>query len=83
MSRGYTDVCGLVVLKQIRFFNSDFSFNDEHSGLIVLCDVSIVIKLVIDFYEEDSLQVYDLQLFGEKWIQYGYKSGLNFKRIQP
>ena len=83
MSRGYTDVCGLAVLKQIRFLNSDFSFNDEHSGLIVLYDVSIANKLVIDFYEEDGLQVYDLQLFGEKWIQYGHKSGLNSFEIQP
>lgn len=55
MSRGYTDVCSLAVLKQIRFFNSDFSFNDEHSGLIVLYDVSIANKLVIDFYEEGGL----------------------------
>ena len=34
MSIGYSDMCGLVMIERISLFNSDFEFNDEHSGLI-------------------------------------------------
>lgn len=69
MSIGYSDMCGLVMIKRISFFNSDFEFNDEHSGLIVLYDKNAINKLVIDFYEEECMFYYDLQLFGEQWVK--------------
>ena len=69
MSIGYSDMCGLVMTKRISFFNSDFEFNDEHSGLIVLYDKNAINKLVIDFYEEECMFYYDLQLFGEQWVK--------------
>ena len=69
MSIGYSDMCGLVVIERISLFNSDFEFNDEHSGLIVLYDKSASNKLVIDFYEEGCTCFYDLQLFGEQWAK--------------
>jgi hypothetical protein len=34
MSIGYSNTCGLVMIERISLFNSDFEFNDEHSGLI-------------------------------------------------
>ena len=69
MSIGYSDMCGLVMIERISLFNSDFEFNDEHSGLIVLYDKSASNKLVIDFYEEGCTCFYDLQLFGEQWVK--------------
>lgn len=69
MSIGYSDMCGLVMTKRISFFNSDFESNDEHSGLIVLYDKNAINKLVIDFYEEECMFYYDLQLFGEQWVK--------------
>ena len=69
MSIGYSDMCGLVMIERISLFNSDFEFNDEHSGLIVLYDKSTSNKLVIDFYEENCMSFYDLQLFGEQWVK--------------
>ena len=69
MSIGYSNMCGLVMIERISLFNSDFEFNDEHSGLIVLYDKSTSNKLVIDFYEEDCMLFYDLQLFGEQWVK--------------
>ncbi len=69
MSIGYSDLCGLVMIERIGLFNFDFKFNDEHSGLIVLYDRNAINKLVIDFYEEDCMFFYDLQLFGEQWVR--------------
>ena len=69
MSIGYSNMCGLAMIERINFFNSDFEFNDEHSGLIVLYDKSASNKLVIDFYEEECMFYYDLQLFGEQWVK--------------
>ena len=71
MSIGYSDMCGLVMIERISLFNSDFEFNDEHSGLIVFYDKNASNKLVIDFYEEDCMFFYDLQLFGEQWVKCG------------
>ena len=69
MSIGYSNMCELAMIERISFFNSDFEFNDEHSGLIVLYDKNAINKLVIDFYEEDRMLFYDLQLFGEQWVK--------------
>ena len=69
MSIGYSNMCGLAMIERINFFNSDFEFNDEHSGLIVLYDKNAINKLVIDFYEEECMFYYDLQLFGEQWVK--------------
>ena len=35
----------------------------------VLYDKNAINKLVIDFYEEECIFYYDLQLFGEQWVK--------------
>ena len=49
MSIKHSDLCGRVVLNGIDFFNADFQYEDEHSGLFVLYDLSLTNSLVIDF----------------------------------
>ena len=73
MSLDYSDICGLVKLDNINCFNAFFDFHDEHAGLISLCDKSLDNSLVIDFYDEDTLLFYDIQLYGTKWISIGHK----------
>ena len=51
MSIKHSDLCGRVVLNGIDFFNADFQYEDEHSGLIVLYELSVTSWLVSDFYE--------------------------------
>lgn len=51
----------------IDFFNADFQYEDEHSGLIVFYDRSLTNSLVIDFYEEWNEYYYDLEIYGKDW----------------
>ena len=34
-----------------------------------MTDKNAINKLVIDFYEEECMFYYDLQLFGEQWVK--------------
>lgn len=67
MAIKHSDLCGRVVLNGIDFFNADFQYEDEHSGLIVLYDLSLTNSLVIDFYEEWNEYYYDVEIYGKDW----------------
>ena len=65
MAIKHSDLCGRVVLNGIDFFNADFQYEDEHSGLIVFYDLSLTNSLVIDFYEEWNEYYYDVEIYGK------------------
>lgn len=67
MAIKHSDLCGRVVLNGIDFFNADFQYEDEHSGLIVFYDLSLTNSLVIDFYEEWNEYYYDVEIYGKDW----------------
>lgn len=67
MSIKNSEQCGLIVLDRIDFFNVNFQFRDEPSGLIVFYDRSLTNELVVDFYEEYNEHFYDLEILGREW----------------
>lgn len=69
MSLGFSEMCGIVLLEYIDLFNINFAFDDEHSGLIVFYDKELKNSLVVDFYKENGICYYDLEVVGEEWIK--------------
>ena len=67
ISLGYSEYCGLAETPSINSFNTDFSFNAEHTGLIVLYSSDIQNKLLLDFYEEAGGKFLDIEVYGELW----------------
>ena len=68
MSTGYSDICGIVKINNLSSFNTNFNFFDERSGLIVFYDILLQNKMMLDFYEEDDMFFYDIEVFGNDWI---------------
>lgn len=69
MSLGFSEMCGIVLLEYIDLFNMNFAFDDEHSGLIVFYDKELKNSLIVDFYKENEICYYDLEVVGEEWIK--------------
>lgn len=69
MSLGFSEMCGIVLLDYISLFNVDFSFEDEHSGLIKFYDKELKNCLAIDFYEENGSYYYDLEIIDGNWVK--------------
>lgn len=67
VSLGYTEFCGIASIRNIGQFNPDFSYEDEHSGLIVLYSEDLNNRLIIDFYDENDQHFYDLEIGGSSW----------------
>ena len=59
----YSQYCGIYVLNNIDSFNFSFGFNDEHSGLITLIDKYYRWKIIIDFYEEKNVRLFELEYY--------------------
>ena len=70
MSIGYSEICGISELNDINHFNVDFSFEDEHTGTIILYSYDLDNELLIDFYEEYSEYYMDIELYGYRWNQF-------------
>jgi hypothetical protein len=59
----YSKMCGVLYLEDIYQFNSDFNFTAEHAGIISLINKEITFKLVLDFYEEQSQQFLEIEVY--------------------
>ena len=64
IGRRYDDAVYMAIK---HFFNADFQYEDEHSGLIVFYDLSLTNSLVIDFYEEWNEYYYYVEIYGKDW----------------
>ena len=68
----YSKFCGALPLNSINDFNLDFSFNAEHMGIIVLMLSDNSNELVLDFYEENNVQMLEIEAFGNEWSSAGF-----------
>lgn len=50
----YSNDCGMAKINTINDFNVNFSFYDEHSGLIILINENTTNKILLDFYKEEE-----------------------------
>ena len=55
--------CGLFKLDSCDTLNLDFDFNDEHAGIIVLIRSDIRVKILLDYYEENSKLYIDVEIY--------------------
>lgn len=55
--------CGAVQITSISFFNFNFNFMDDPSGIISLISSDIKHKILLDFYEEDGLQYLEVEYY--------------------
>lgn len=63
---GLSEQCGYARLDSIMDFNTQFNYLDESTGIINLYSSDIENELIIDFYEEDEVWYYDLEIRGDK-----------------
>lgn len=66
----YSKFCGMVRIKSIKEFNTDFDFDDEHGGLIELQDEKAQNGLILDFFEENGTQKLEMETYGEDWSKF-------------
>ena len=55
--------CGVVLIDSIIYFNFNFNFMDDHSGIISLISSDVKNKILLDFYEEDGLQYLEIESY--------------------
>ena len=55
--------CGAVLIDSIIYFNFNFNFMDDHSGIITLISSDVKNKILLDFYEEDGLQYLEIESY--------------------
>ena len=55
--------CGAVLIDSIIYFNFNFNFMDDHSGIISLISSDVKNKILLDFYEEDGLQYLEIESY--------------------
>lgn len=67
---GYSDDCGALRIDSLESFNIDFSFNDEHSGLIRIISEDFRNKLVLDFFEENNEYSLEIEIYGKNWVMF-------------
>lgn len=55
--------CGAVLIDSIIYFNFNFNFMDDHSGIISLISSDVKNKILLDFYEEDGLLYLEIESY--------------------
>lgn len=63
----YTKNCGALLLNSLKDFNYNFSFSDEHSGIISFLSEDLKDKLVLDFYEDTGQHILEIETQGYVW----------------
>ena len=62
----YSNLCGAAKINNLECININFSFDAEHSGIIVLVSGNFTKKLIIDFYEEKGGRWLDVEMLDLK-----------------
>lgn len=65
----YSNDCGLLKLNSIKNFNINFNFDDEHAGFIKLILQDLSNEISLDFYEEDGIQILEVEISGKEWSE--------------
>ncbi|MGI6339278.1 MAG: hypothetical protein ACOXZV_07885 [Bacteroidales bacterium] len=63
----YSKYCGALLLNSFNDINYDFSFDDEHSGIVSILSENLNDKLLLDFYEEDGSFFIEVETQGHLW----------------
>jgi hypothetical protein len=58
----YSNDCGTLKINLLQDFNFNFSFEDEHVGLITFTREDLFEKIILDFYEENKIQYLDIEI---------------------
>lgn len=64
---GYSQYCGIVRIPSLLDFNIDFSFSDEHSGLITLYAAETFDFALLDFSEDCGVYDIEVEINGRLW----------------
>lgn len=64
---GFSNRCGPMELKALDEFQWHFNFEDEHAGIIILNTLPPSERLILDFYEQGSRRILEVETFGERW----------------
>lgn len=67
-----TPICGLLALPSIRAFNFGFCFDVDPKEIIGLTSVDSRDKLLMDYTREDSEEMLEVEVLGERWGQAQY-----------
>jgi len=59
----YSLDCGLARIPNLSFFNLDFSFFDEHSGIIIFIRYDGHEKILLDYYEESNKKLLNIEIY--------------------
>lgn len=59
--------CGLLKLDNLKDFNINFNFNDEHAGLITIFLRDLSNELLLDYYEENGEYYLEIETYGDDW----------------
>jgi hypothetical protein len=61
----YSNDCGTLKINLLQDFNFDFSFKDEHVGLITFIREDLLEKIILDFYEENKIECLDIEILSK------------------
>ena len=64
-----SNYCGAARIADLSKFNTQFNFEEEHSGIISILSQDLTNNLVIDFYEEIGQQFMELEVQGGEWVK--------------
>lgn len=59
----YSDDCGTLKINLLQDFNFDFSFEDEHVGLISFIREDLLEKIILDFTEESDVRYLEIETY--------------------
>lgn len=66
MYLSYSLDCGLIKISSLSCFNLNFGFNDEHGGIIAFTRFDGKEDIVLDYYEEHSVQMLEIEIYKKK-----------------
>lgn len=55
--------CGLLEIPSLYYFNFDFSFYDEHAGIIIFTRIDGEQKILLDYYEENGEKFIEIEIY--------------------
>lgn len=63
MYLSYSSDCGLMRISSLYDFNFDFSFNDEHAGLIEFIREDKQESILLDYSEENNKKILEIEIY--------------------
>lgn len=60
--------CGLMKIPSLSCFKLNFSFNDEHAGIIIFTRIDGKDRIILDYHEENSEQLLEIEIYRKKTV---------------